>query len=589
MLDRLRYGHRFLYVGIKTRHVDRFLAGTARCAEIQRQQLFKQLSGSADSDFGRDHGFSRIQTIEDYRRHVPIATYEYYRPYAEKVKRGNTGAMFGPKRKVLMFSVTSGTTSEPKYIPITDQFFEEYRRGWNLWGLRVFRDHPELVSKHTLQLTSDWQRFLTVGGIPCGNISGLAVETRPRISNPMFLLPSAVNKVRDTASKHYTTLRLSLASRKVGMISTANPLTLLNLARLADEQSESLIRDLHNGTLSEHVEIPNEVRSSLNGALRGRHPERARELDQIVCRTGHLFPRDFWPNLSVLAVWTGGPVAVYLSKVSEYYGHAVFRDHGLSASEGRMTTPFGDNTSAGLLDYTTHYFEFIPEEEHDRRNPTILESHELEEGRDYYILLTTSSGLYRYDIHDVVRCVGYRGTCPILDFQNKGAHFSNMTGEKLGEVQIVHAAKRAFDEFGLAIEHFMIAPVTGDPAHYVLLIEESLKSEAKDRLARRVDVHLSHVNCEYEDRLATQRLGPLCVQQVPCDTWAKLRARRLARLGGSPEQYKHTFLTGDTNFLNQILRPADRRHRVDAQHSPGQTGTAFPNTGHVPSREPSPI
>ena len=53
-----------------------------------------------------------------------------------------------------------------------------------------------------------------------------------------------------------------------------------------------------------------------------------------------------------------------------------------------MTTPIQDGTSAGLLDYCTHYYEFIPEEEHDSAQPNVLEAHELQEGNSYYILLT---------------------------------------------------------------------------------------------------------------------------------------------------------------------------------------------------------
>ncbi len=358
---RMRYPHRYAYVAWKSRQVDRFLARASRCPEIQRELLFAKLRRCAASSFGQEHGFTQIRTLADFRRQVPIAGYEYYRPYAQRVKQGEITAMFASGTKVLMLSMTSGTTSEPKYIPITDEFFREYRRGWNIWGLGAFRDHVDLVFKHTLQFTSDWQQFNTEGGIACGNISGLAVETRPRISNPAFLLPAMLNKIRGTANKQYTALRLALASRRVGMVSTANPLTLLNLARLADAEKESLIRDVCDGSLASHVEIPQQVRRALARSLGRADPRRAKELEAIVRRTGHLFPRDYWPETCVLAVWTGGPVAAYLPAVREYYGQAAFRDHGLSASEGRMTIPLRDETSAGVLDYGTHFFEFIPE------------------------------------------------------------------------------------------------------------------------------------------------------------------------------------------------------------------------------------
>jgi len=61
------------------------------------------------------------------------------------------------------------------------------------------------------------------------------------------------------------------------------------------------------------------------------------------------------------------------------------RDVGLIASEGRMTIPMSDNTPSGVLDITTHYFEFIPEEEADKPNPTVLAAHEVQPGKNYFI------------------------------------------------------------------------------------------------------------------------------------------------------------------------------------------------------------
>ncbi|MFV2067462.1 MAG: GH3 auxin-responsive promoter family protein [Pirellulales bacterium] len=551
---------RYLYLCGKQYPVHRFLAGTRHAHRTQRAILLEKIRRNAESDFGRQHRFDEIRGVEDFRRRIPVTTYEYFRPYVERVKQGEISAMFGPGTQVMMFSMTSGTTAESKYIPITNHFFREYRKSWNIWGSRVFWHHPDLVVKHTLQFSSDWQQFHTSGGIPCGNVSGLAAETRPLISRPAFILPAALNKVGGTANKQYAALRLALPSRRVGMIVTANPLTLLNLARCADRHRESLIRDLFDGTLSEQMDVPNGVRKTLRRRLARRHPRRARQLEKLVEATGHLFPRDFWPKMSVLAVWMGGSVGGYLPKVREYYGDAVFRDHGLSASEGRMTTPMDDRTTAGVLDYVTHFFEFIPEGEHDRPDPTVLEAHELEEGKDYYILLTTSSGLYRYDIHDVVRCVGYRGECPLLEFISKGSHFSSLAGEKLSEFQVVTGVQAALADTGLSAEHFTLAPIPGDPPTYVLLLEEQLDSDTEQRLSRRVDMRLSEVNCEYEDRLQSNRLRGVSIQQVPPGSWDSLRRESLSRPGASAEQYKHPFLTSKTGLVSH--RPTTTQGRL---------------------------
>ena len=531
----------------------KFLADAHHMRDIQRQVLLTKLWRNASSDFARDHGLSQVRTVEEFRRRMPVTTYEDYRHYIERVKAGHISALFGPRTRLLMFALTSGTTNNSKFIPVTAEFFKEYRRGWNLWGLQTFRQHINLLRQHVVQLTSDWQHFYTEGGIPCGNISGLAAETAPRISAPIFFLPRILMKITDTSARQYVALRLSMASSKVGMIVTANPSTLVELARLADDRRHELIRDIHDGTLSNELSIPWPVRAALDKHCRRPHPKRARALERMVDKRGVLSPRDVWPELSVLALWTGGSVGAYLPRLKEYYGNTIFRDHGLSASEGRMTIPLERGTSAGVLDFLHHYFEFIPEEEHDSQQPTILEAHELEIGCKYYILLTTSSGFYRYNIHDVVQCVGYQGQAPVLKFLNKGNYFSSITGEKLSEFQIVNAVKQAFERMNLPIEHFTATPVFGDPPGYVLILESGSWKNQSESLARQIDKQLCNMNCEYANRLTTRRLTPIRIHAVNPGTWRAFRQQRIQKLGGSLEQYKHPCLVNDLGFIGTVL------------------------------------
>jgi len=541
------------YVVAKQFQVRRFLRDANRATALQQEVLFTKINREMHSDFGREHGLDKIRNIADFRKQLPVASYEYYRPYVERVKKGETQALFGPATKVLMFAMTSGTTSASKFIPITNHFFKEYRRSWNVWGLRTYHQHPELLNLKTLQLSSDWQQSRTEGGIYCGNISGLAAETRPAISNIIFCLPTALNKISDPESKQYTALRLAMARTDVGIMITANPLTLIGMARLGDARRESLIRDIHNGTLDAKAQLPGFVRDRISRLTGKANPRRARQLSQIIEKTGHLWPRDYWPNLKVLAVWTGGSVGAYLPQVTEYFGDVIYRDHGLSASEGRMTTPLEANSRAGVLDVASHYFEFIPEEEHGSPNPTILESHELERDRNYFLIMTTSSGFWRHDIHDVVRCVGYQGQAPLLEFLNKGAHYSSMTGEKLSEYQVVQSVKLAMEDAGVKVEHFTLAPVFGDPPHYELLIESDLDESTRNHLARALDLQLASANCEYENRLETHRIKPVMIRELPPGTWRAFHQKALSRAGASVEQFKHPCLTNKQDFVDNLL------------------------------------
>ncbi len=540
---------RYAYLAWIRNRMRRFVADSRRAREIQHATLLSKIARNKDSDFGRDHAFASIRTAADFRARVPVRTYDEHRPYINRVLAGDVTALFPGGTKVLMFAMTSGTTGEPKRVPITAELFREYKAGWFIWAGGVYGDYPKLVLKKSLQLSSDWQQYRAPSGVPCGQISGLAASTRPRIGQYMFLPPPATTRIHDAASKHYATLRFALATRNIGSIMTANPSSLVEFARRANRDCESLVRDIHDGTLS--CDIPTEVRRTLTRSINKRRPRRARELERLANSHGALLPKHAWPGLSVLAVWTGGSVGVFLPQLPELYGKVAVRDHGLSASEGRMTIPLANGTSAGLLDFYHHYFEFVPVEEHGTASPVVLEAHELEKGRDYYILLTTSGGLYRYDIHDVVRCVGFRGEAPLLEFLNKGKNFSNLTGEKLSEYQVVRAVEKSFAELTLPIDFFAVAPVMEGQPRYVLLLEPKYCSGREADLAARVQANLEQINEEYAAKCASGRILPVAVREVPASTWHGMRQQKTGARGNF-EEYKHVYLVQDLTYVDRM-------------------------------------
>jgi hypothetical protein len=532
-----------------------FLSATVDCRGTQHEVLRQLLALNAGSRFSREHGLDDVSTVAEFRQRLPVADFEYFRPYVDQLKQGDHAALLGPKNRLLMFALSSGTTSDAKFIPITERFLSDYRRGWQVWGIRVFDHFDGINTKNIVQLTSDYDRFRTPGGTPCGNISGLVSAMQNPLVRSMYKVPSAVNKIGDPDAKYYTAMRLSLVDEYIGLVMTANPSTLIQLARLADTKREELIRDIYDGTLTLETTIDDSVRRKLQFRIGRRHRARARQLEQIVERTGRLYPSDYWSNAEIVAVWTGGSAGAYLSSLRRYFGDVPIRDHGLSASEGRMTIPLEDGRSDGVLDVTTHFFEFIPEEEHGNENPTVLEAHELEEGRNYFILLTTSSGLYRYDICDVVRCIGFHETTPMLEFLHKGAHISNITGEKVSESQIVAAVRKCAERMQIHLEHFTVSPVWGEPPRYQLMAEESDLASPRlgDGLATGVDSRLQMLNCEYREKRMTGRLDAMKWVSLPPGTWAKFARQRQSKLGGSIEQYKHPCLIPDLNFSSQFI------------------------------------
>lgn len=518
---------------------------------VQTELLMQTLQRQASTGFGQDHHFASIRTIADYRRQVPIAPYEYVEPYVERLKRGETSALIADDR-VRMFALTSGTTAARKLIPVTDRYLADYRRGWNMWGARAYRDHRgrRLFLRAIVQMVGDPEEYLTEAGIPCGNLSGFTAQVQKRMIRWLYAVPAISGKVKDARSRYYLALRCALP-RSCSMFLAANPSTLVVLGRTLDQEKERLIKDVHDGTLDSHLDLPPEVRAVVSARLKPR-PERARELQAIADRAGRLFPRDVWPPETILVgTWTGGSMGPYLRQLPTYFGEPPIRDLGLLASEGRMTIPFANGTPAGVLDITAHYFEFVPEGDVDSPSPTVLGAHELEDGKSYFIVPTTRSGLYRYQISDLVRVKGFLGRTPMVEFLGKGHRFANLTGEKLSEHHVTQGIERAMRSTGFAVSAYSLAPVWDDRApYYGLFLEEPdcVSAPAVRAFLAAYDSVLGELNIEYAAKRESGRLGPVRVHVVPGGTWAAWDRERLSRTGGSPEQYKRPCLMGDLGF-----------------------------------------
>lgn len=525
------------------RDLARYGRAIKRPRETQQQFLLDLVRREQDTGYGRDHKFSEIRSVDDFRRRVPVATYTDLEPYIERVKQGETEALFHNQR-VVMFALTSGTTQSRKFIPITERVLDQYRRVWSAWGLLAYAAHRSLFRHARLTIVSNWNEFPTSAGIPCGSISGMTAHLQNWVVRRGYVMPAISGKLTDIRAKYYLAWRLGLL-RTIGTWMSPNPSTHLNLARFGEKHAEMLLRDLYNGTLSEEFEWTDDVRTFMKPFLKP-NLERGRQLDSLYETTGRFLPKDIWPELGLIGCWTGGSMGAYLRSFPEYFGNAAVRDLGLIASEGRMTFPVADGTPSGVLEIVSNFFEFIPVSEIESPQPTVLEAHELVEGGEYFILLTNASGLYRYNIHDVVRCTGFQDQTPLLEFLNKGSGFCSVTGEKLTDHQVSSAMMRTLAEHRVALPSFALAPVWDTPElpRYALFVEEAELRNVADaeQFVKTLDQHLHELNMEYASKRETQRLDTVRVARVPDGFWDRWDHQRRERNGGTVEQYKRPIL-----------------------------------------------
>ena len=144
---------------------------TKRPREIQEQMLLDIVERNRSTRFGRDHHFNAIHNLNDYRKQVEIGDYERLRPYVERVKNGESGEL--TEEAALMFTMTSGSTGEPKLIPVTETTKKNHRELTRLWYYRAYLEHPGFMHGKLLGIISPAEEGRTPGGIPFGAASGL--------------------------------------------------------------------------------------------------------------------------------------------------------------------------------------------------------------------------------------------------------------------------------------------------------------------------------------------------------------------------------------------------------------------------------
>ena len=492
------------------RDIDALLGSLAHPDELQEDCLLNRvIRPNERCEYGKRHGFSAIRTIHDYQRSVPIVTYADLEPQIARIASGEPQVLTA--EPVRRFFETSGSTGAAKKIPVTSSLIADKARAFGVyWGL-LFQSHPGAERGKVVGNFSESGGARTVAsGLPITsegaywNAVGAATQRRGR--SP---LPRSISQIADPDSRYYTVARI-LLEEDVSLLMALNPSTLLVLFRKLCAFAEDLIRDVEQGGLKRGLEVSVDVRDHVAARYTG-NPERASELRGLLRSADPtLAAHEVWPMLSLVVSWRSPMQRPYLRLLQPHLASVPQRDYILMASEGVIAIPTEDHASGGVLATPFHFYEFIPEEDLASPSPRTLLASELEVGRSYVVLLSTSAGLYRYNIGDVVRVTGMRERTPVVEFLHRAGSTCSITGEKLTEEQVVEAMNAATPALGLAVEGFTLHPAPDGFPHYVLLLEPSGSPPpgTLHALLHAFERELAERNIEYSAKRKSERLGP---------------------------------------------------------------------------------
>jgi hypothetical protein len=171
---------------------------------------------------------------------------------------------------------------------------------------------------------------------------------------------------------------------------------------------------------------------------------------------------------------------------------------------------------------------------------------DVEVGKQYYIFITTTGGLYRYDINDIIEVVGRYRQTPVIAFCRKGRGMTSITGEKVSVDQVIEAFERSAREVAVEVSHFK-AEADTEAERYVFKIEAAtpIPRERLRSMLESLEKHLSNLNIEYAAKRKSLRLNPP-VLMVMKTGWYDSGKQRLVAEGKRLFQAKTVLLSDRT-------------------------------------------
>ncbi|MFJ7416059.1 GH3 auxin-responsive promoter family protein [Streptomyces sp. NPDC098077] len=428
---------------------ERLTAEQADLRLTQQRVLADLLNFNATTEFGRQHGFGRIRTMDDFRRAVPIQDYAAHAPLIERTAAGERNLLSADAPEV--YFTSSGSTGAHKKVPVTRRFMSTTFMPFYFAAWAPLIEHfPEVLERPDAVLnlkhdplsappvTADGHPHVGASQVDFGARFGEPLSAEPGTGAPWATLP-VPTEPGDHLERAYLRLRLAVQSDLRCLIGI-NPAMIAAVPYQLNLWWPRIVREVRDGTLGG---LPHCVPD----------PGRAAELERLAEYHGSVRPAHVWPRIRALFCWTTGVASLYLPALREEFGTGVtVLPAPVAASEGPVGVALDRHASAAGLVASASVYEFVPADEDLSPDSATLLPHELEAGTDYHVIFSHVGGLYRYAVGDVVRVVDRVGGVPRVEYAGRGVR-SDAVGERLRESQVVRALHTALNSGGLALRN----------------------------------------------------------------------------------------------------------------------------------------
>ena len=475
--------------------------------EVQ-EELFKKLIQTArHTEFGKQFDFSSIQTYEQFRERIPIHTYEKTFPYIDRLMKGEQNILWPSEIK--WFSKSSGTTNaRSKFIPVSQESLDDCH----------FKGGKDLLSIYV----NNFPETKLFDG------KGLAVGGSHQINE---LDPSASSYYGDVSAVIMQNLPPWAQFIRTPSLETA-------LMGNWEEKIEKLARETIKENVTNIAGVPTWTVLLIQ------------RVTDIAMKKNIL---EVWPNLEVFfhGAVAFAPYRTLFQSIIPSDKMRYWETYNASEGFFGIQDQRGSEALLLMLDYGIFY-EFIPMEELEKENPKAVPLRDVELDKNYAMVISTNSGLWRYNIGDTIKFTSkfpYR-----IKISGRTKHFMNAFGEEIIVENAETAIAKACEITGAVIDNFTAAPVylkEGKRGRHEWIVEFKVPPTDPDQFARILDETLRSINSDYDAKRAHNlALDEPKVHSAGEGTFYNWMKRR-GKLGG---QNKVPRLANSREYVDEILK-----------------------------------
>ena len=475
------------------------------------------------------------ELIEKFQNKIPIVNYEDIKEFVEREKSGESNVLLSDKIK--LFELTSGSTSDVKYIPYTKKFLKSYMNGVFSWIYNLYQNNKRLFLGSSYWSVSPIlkREAVTSGGICVGieDDTSYFDKVSAFFLNKLFTVPKEIKNTQNMEDFLLITAVFLLLSENLAMISVWSPSFLMILIDFIEKNHKVICQIVKNKDLSteffvdknlkekkyfqiikkkykklwkksrskflinyfekyeKNILSKNDKTQNLEITEKNNENEIMAENKNLETKSGNKIMENFvdysviWEKLSLVSCWADSDSYEIFIKLKKKLNSdkknmdLKFQGKGLMSTECIVSFPLENVENGSVVAYNSFFYEFIQVSGDGLENSSPKLLNELELGERYCVVVTTNAGLYRYNMNDIVKVTGFYHKIPVVKFVGRMNNFSDIVGEKLENSFVEKQVLNLLKENNIKEEFLLFSPVKNENGKisYTLFLE--IKKENK--------------------------------------------------------------------------------------------------------------